>query len=36
MVSQEKLKYVCIIGNIFVNIQSILTIIAPKRNVFNE
>ena len=33
MVSQEKLKYVCIIGNIFANIQSIFV---PKRNVFNE
>ena len=28
MVSQEKLKHVCIIGNIFINIQSILTILA--------
>ena len=36
MVSQEKMKYVCIIGNIFVNIQSILTILAPKRHVFND
>ena len=36
MVSQEKLKYVCIIDNIFVNIQSILTILAPKRYVFND
>ena len=37
MVSQEKLKHVCIIGNvfqcIFVKIQSILTILALKRNV---
>ena len=35
MVSQEKLKYVCRIGNIFVNIQSILKILAPKGKVFN-
>ena len=28
MVSLEKLKYVCIIGNIFVNTQSILKILA--------
>ena len=36
MVSHEKLKYVCIIGNIFGNTQSICKILAPKRNVFNE
>ena len=36
MVSQEKLKYVCIIDNIVVNIQSILTILAQKRYVFND
>ena len=35
MVSQEKMKYVYIIGNIFVNTQSILKILAPKCNVFN-
>ena len=36
MVSQENLKYVCISGNIFVNTQSILKILAPKRKVFND
>ena len=36
MVSQENLKYVCISGNIFVNSQSILKILAPKRKVFND
>ena len=36
MVSQEKMKYVCIIGNIFVNAQSILKILTPKRNDFND
>ena len=35
-VSQENLKYVCISGNIFVNTQSILKILAPKRQVFND
>ena len=35
MVSQEKMKYVYIIGNIFVNTQSFLKILAPKCNVFN-
>ena len=31
IVSQENLKYVCTSGNIFVNTQSILKILAPKR-----
>ena len=35
MVSQEKLEYVYIIGNIFVNTQSILKILEHIRNVFN-
>ena len=30
MVSQEKMKYVYKLGNIFVNNQSILKILAPK------
>ena len=34
MVSQEKMKYVYIIGNIFVNTQSILKILAPICTVF--
>ena len=34
MVSQEK-KSVYIIGNIFVNTQPILKMLAPKCNVFN-
>ena len=35
MVLPQKLDYVYIIVNIFVNTQSILKIIAPKCNVFN-
>ena len=35
MVLPEKLKYVYIIGNIFVNSRSILKILASKSNVFN-
>ena len=35
MVSQEKMNYVYIMGNIFVNTQSFLNILAPKCNVFN-
>ena len=35
MVLQEKNRYVYIIGNIFVNTQSILKILAPKCNVLN-
>ena len=35
MASQGKMKYVYIIFIIFVNTQSILKILAPKRNVFN-
>ena len=34
MVSQVKLKYVYLIGNIFVTTQSLLKILAPKCNVF--
>ena len=36
MASHKKSKYVCIISNIFVNTQSILNFLAPKRNVFND
>ena len=36
MVSQENLKYVCMSGNIFVNTQSILKILATKRKIFND
>ena len=35
MVLPQKLKYVYIIVNIFANTQSILKILASKRNVFN-
>ena len=35
MASHEKMEYVYIIDSIFVNTQSILKILAPKRNVFN-
>ena len=35
MVSQEKMKYLYIIDNIFVNTQSILKIMASKCNIFN-
>ena len=36
MILPHKLDYVYIIGNIFVNTQSILKIIASKCNVFND
>ena len=35
MVSQDKMRYVYIIGNSFVNTQSLLKILASKRNGFN-
>ena len=35
MVSQEKMKFVYIIGNILLKNQSVLKIVAPKRNVWN-
>ena len=35
MASHKKVEYVYIIDNVFVNTQSILKILAPKRKVFN-